>query len=300
MDFITLANAAHESSRHVLRMLATTAEDNDDSDDFAHLENIGGTHHHHEDVAGSTSSYTFAESTTAQTSNGIPQMENRPLLSPTAESVLLELSTNFLLYCSMVLITTMVAKIYFPSWLEPREEPQRMMSNHAYMNVLDSAYQSDFSDEDEEEEGEDDEDFEVGRYRDGTNNGSNTVSNKNKEDLDLLDAGGQKDDGDAPLRMSRSASSSFLFDYNQESKTKNSIYTNLALCAIMLNVTFVSWGLLQVCIFFCVRCSLIFDEYLYSSLNSHSPPTSYFNYRNECSHVAIPVLLENTSHTPTH
>jgi len=144
----------------------------------------------------------------------------------------------------MVLITTMVAKIYFPSWLEPREEPQRMMSNHAYMNVMDNAYQSDFSDEDEEGE-DDDEDFEVGRYRDSTNNGSSTVSNTNREDVDLLDAGGQKDDGDAPSRMSKSASSSFLFDYNQESKTKNSVYRNLALCAIMLNVTFVSWGLLQ-------------------------------------------------------
>lgn len=262
MDFITLANAAHETSRHVFRMLATTAEYNEDNDDFAHLENIGGTHHHHEDVAGSTSSSytTYAESTTTQ-SNGIPQMENRPLLSPTAESALLELSTNFLLYCAMVLITTMVAKIYFPSWLEPREEPQRMMSNHAYMNVMDNAYQSDFSDEDEEEE-DDDEDFEVGRYRDSTNNGSSTISNTNKEDVNLLDAGGQKDDGDAPSRMSKSASSSFLFDYNQESKTKNSVYTNLALCAIMLNVTFVSWGLLQVSSFVC--CSwILFDEYQY-------------------------------------
>ena len=46
--------------------------------------------------------------------------------------------------------------------------------------------------------------------------------------------------------MSRSRSSSFLFEYDQEEESKRSVYTNLAICAVMLNVTFVSWGLLQV------------------------------------------------------
>src|SRR6056300_1208442 len=203
MDFVTLATAAHETSRTILRFLK---EDSSEDDDFAHLENIGGRSSSPEVIAGSASNYdtTTGGQYTSSYSSTTPQMENRPLLSPTAEAALLELSTNFLLYCAMVLITTMVAKIYFPSWLEPREEPQRMMSNHAYMNVMDNAYQSDFSDEDEEEE-DDDEDFEVGRYRDSTNNGSDAVSNTNREGVDLLDAGGQNDGGDAPSRMSKSA-----------------------------------------------------------------------------------------------
>ena len=60
----------------------------------------------------------------------------------------------------MVMITTMVAKIYFPSWLAPREEePRARLSNQHYMNVLEDTYKSDFSDdEDDEEDEEDDED----------------------------------------------------------------------------------------------------------------------------------------------
>lgn len=76
MDFVTLANSAHETSRSLLRML--TEED----DDFTHLENVDGT----------------GTGSTAGESNGMGGEDmNRPLLSPTAEAALLELSTNFLL-----------------------------------------------------------------------------------------------------------------------------------------------------------------------------------------------------------
>ena len=252
MDFITLANTAHEASRTVYRLLAkvegtTTSED----DDFANLENIHTQH----DVVLDTAAVGGGAYTNT---NQIPQMENRPLFSPTAESALLELSTNFLLYVAMVMITTFVAKIYFPSWLEPREEPTQAHSshnNHKYMNVM-RHMSDDFSDEEDEDEDFEeegaDEDFEAGRFRDNVNGSSNSTSNhiNNEEEQQQEGAGllfkGSEKQHPPPKRMSKSASSSFLFDLNdQETKTKNSVYTNLALCAIMLNVTFVSWGLLQ-------------------------------------------------------
>ena len=234
-DFMTLANAAHEASRTIFRLLTEQQVDPAD-DDFAHLENLGGRHHSDTtDMGASSSAYSTHNDATGytQSSSSVPD-PNRPLLSPTAESALLELSTNFLLYVAMVMITTMVAKIYFPSWLEPREEPTTRLS-HAYMNVMEDAYKSDFSDE------EDEEDEEGARgYRDDKNGNDEN----SKEGAGLLGVEG----GATRHRstMSQSQSSSFLFDIDQESQSKQSVYTNLAICAVMLNLTFVSWGLLQV------------------------------------------------------
>ena len=204
---------------------ASASED----DDFAHLENIGGRSSslHSEVIAGGTNSYDdaggYASSSSAYGS--APQMENRPLLSPTAEAALLELSTNFLLYCAMVLITTMVAKIYFPSWLEPREAPTPQLS-HNYMDVIRDSYKSDLSDEDEDEDEEE--------LMGGLLNRTEEGEHNNPE---------SSDEGATSLR--RASSSSHIFDYYQSSESKPSVYTNLAICAVMLNLTFVSWGLLQ-------------------------------------------------------
>jgi hypothetical protein len=85
MDFITLANAAHDTSRSLLRVLTAESED----DDFAHLENV-----EHASAGADTVGGAGTESGATIGGEG---MENRPLLSPTAEAALLELSTNFLL-----------------------------------------------------------------------------------------------------------------------------------------------------------------------------------------------------------
>jgi len=249
MDFISLATAAHETSRHVFRLL---------------IEDTTSTPNEYTSSAAANTAAQQQQYTTGTTS--MPQLENRPLLSPTAESALLELSTNFLLYVAMVMITTMVAKIYFPSWLEPREEPQTRMSNHAYMNVMQDAYKDDLSDEEEDE----DEDFEGGRYSNGGESNKSTSNEKEEGGSIFLDAGNADDTDDLTPnngggRMSRTASSSFLFDYDQETQSKNSVYRNLALCAIMLNVTFVSWGLLQV-------------RFVVSILNDISIRTSYVHF----------------------
>lgn len=85
MDFITLANAAHETSRSLLRIL-TDAED----DDFSHLESAGNGD-------GSPVDGIMMGSSDEMGSTAVAADMNRPLLSPTAEAALLELSTNFLL-----------------------------------------------------------------------------------------------------------------------------------------------------------------------------------------------------------
>lgn len=231
MDFITLATAAHETSQTILRFLTEDVAASED-DDFAHLENIGGRsssslHTSSEVITGGTNSYDDTGGYKSSAYSSASQLENRPLLSPTAEAALLELSTNFLLYCAMVLITTLVAKIYFPSWLEPREAPTPRLSNN-YMDVIRDSYKSDLSDE-EEDEDEDEEELRGGLLNNTEGSGNNNTASS--------------DEGAASLR--RRKSSTYIFDYDQESESKQSVYTNLAICAVMLNLTFVSWGLLQ-------------------------------------------------------
>ncbi len=91
MDFVTLANSAHETTRILVRLLTEDTNAAAGDDDFAHLENIGGRSSHPDNG--------YSDGATSETATSI---ENRPLLSPTAEAALLELSTNFLL-CELFL-----------------------------------------------------------------------------------------------------------------------------------------------------------------------------------------------------
>lgn len=136
----------------------------------------------------------------------------------------------------MVIITTLVAKIYFPSWLEPREENPPPLS-HSYMAAMENTYKSDLSDDEVDQE----------------------------EAEGLLENGeGGKEEGTSDNKngMFRSGASSFLSEYDSRLQTKESVYGNLAICAIMLNVTFVVWGLLQVSCFVHLKQSCSISSYL--------------------------------------
>jgi len=72
-----------------------------------------------------------------------------PLLSPTAEAELLLLATNFLLYVAMVIIVTIVCKIYFPDSLKRSENAQNISRSHSYLRVISG---DDYVSGDDEEE----------------------------------------------------------------------------------------------------------------------------------------------------
>ena len=265
MDFVTLANVAHQSTRAIVRLL--TEEGDGGNDDFAQLENVGGSSSRGRNgPAGSSPPdagdyYPSYEggggsgSSPAQGgAGGVPNLGSRPLLSPTAESALLSLCTNFLLYVAMVLITVMVARIYFPSWLEPREElsdaNRRRSSAHSYMNVIEE--NASYSDEEDDDDGGG-EDEEETFIEAGTGAAAGRIKRSYKDDVNLLggDVGGGEGgasaaDGTPPPPARKSSTISTFLDYDQETMSRESVYTNLAICAVMLNVTFVSWGLLQV------------------------------------------------------
>jgi len=89
------------------------------------------------------------------------------------------------------------------------------------------------------------------------------------------------------MRDDRNNSSSFLNELMDENKKKSreSVYTNLAICAIMLNLTFVSWGLLQ------VREMKFVLEMLFNLLSRAFP----FTTRNQTLSLSQHALLSSLS-----
>jgi len=100
VDFITIA----AESRRMLRVLDEMLGGDDDEDDFGAGGQQQNVQQFDSALAAATAASSSATSATA----------TRPLLSKTAEGELYLLATNFLLYVAMVIITTIVAKVYFP------------------------------------------------------------------------------------------------------------------------------------------------------------------------------------------
>ena len=277
MDFIALAQSSHAIIRLLTESKNSGGGSNED-DDFADLENISHDHDRLEPSSSSSSSSSsygapYTESANNENLSSSSQFINtsRPLLSPTAEQELLSLSTNFLLYTAMVVIVTLVAQIYFPSCLEPREPiitnttTARGRRSGGGGNTLgmDSVREEegfDFEDDDEDEEDEDDVE---GRRSGASGRRLDSVVEEEDDNEDevaglLLNRSSTSTTPSSPLGPSRAGSTLFmreeanntsflneLMDENKK-KSRESVYTNLAICAIMLNLTFVSWGLLQV------------------------------------------------------
>jgi hypothetical protein len=106
MDFITLA--AETDPRRMMRYLADVSGEDDD---------MGFIHSPQQAAAA-------AAAAAAGTSSYVPpiaadyEIGDRPVFSRTAEAELYMLATNFLVYVSLVIVTIVVAKIYFPEALE--------------------------------------------------------------------------------------------------------------------------------------------------------------------------------------
>lgn len=152
---------------------------------------------------------------------------SKPFLSKAAEAELYLLATNFLLYVAMVLITTMVARIYFPESLKRPATPARPRS-FSYRMATDA--KKDDEDEDyygsERELDDDEEDMEE------------VLDSDDEAEVLLTERKGHTPAQNSVYRQS-------FLEFRQEKLTKTQVLQRLVFCSLMLNITFVMWGALQ-------------------------------------------------------
>lgn len=96
MDFVTLATESQRMLRVLDEMLGG---DDDDGGGSGGPQQQAGQQPMSPPIGGAA---------------GAAEVGARPLLSKSAEAELYLLATNFLLYVAMVIITTIIAKVYFP------------------------------------------------------------------------------------------------------------------------------------------------------------------------------------------
>jgi hypothetical protein len=213
MDFITLAAQQHRLLRRLDEMLGDDDEAVEDAAaaSLPSLEQQTQWALSYPDAAAATPS---AATTTTTTT--------RPLLSPAAEAELYLLATNFLLYVAMVIVVIIVCRVYFPESLRSRPRIPRRYDYRVAAAV-----------EDDEEPV-------------GSSEGEEVEEDDDESDLDeVLDSGDEGDDLMEPLTHPKGGPSNVL-EFEQESLSKRQVLQRLVLCCVMLNVTFVMWGALQV------------------------------------------------------
>jgi len=146
-----------------------------------------------------------------------------PLLSQSAEDELYLLATNFLLYIAMIIIAVMIAKIYFPESLERGVAEDTPMPSVKSKSI---SYRVVGGPEiNEETTGSD--------YSDGE--GNDEVLGSDESDF-------ESDDEDQNYAE---RSNVLEFEFQQENTNKLGVMKRLVFCCVMLNVTFVTWGILQ-------------------------------------------------------
>jgi len=161
--------------------------------------------------------------------------DQQPLLSPSAEAELLMLATNFLLYVAMVIITIMICKIYFPDSLERKETVPRTFSyvrapgeKH---DISESFYSSDAEDSDDEGSGS------GGNDEDGDGDKGTEKTSFEMESSTAVQTGGHQ------TGLVKGANN--FLEFEQSSTSRTDVMKRLVLCVIMLNLAFVTWGVLQ-------------------------------------------------------
>mmetsp|Transcript_1739 Transcript_1739/g.2973 ORF Transcript_1739/g.2973 Transcript_1739/m.2973 type:complete len:563 (-) Transcript_1739:75-1763(-) len=244
MDFISLASAT--SSRSLLRQLE--AENNDD--DFAHLSIAPAE----SDPSGFAS--ISADGSVSPSEYVSEPNTQKPLLSPSAETELFMLATNFLLYVAMVIITTMVCKIYFPESLERGRTMARSVSYVRVSgedandpNTSSSYYSSDAEDEDDvDDESREDEVSMGDEEQECVNEQEEAEELLLEMEPEVTGQPGKKKDRRSRKKennLSRSSSVGSFLEFDQRTTSKKSVLKRLAFCVVMLNLTFVAWGVLQ-------------------------------------------------------
>mmetsp|Transcript_6400 Transcript_6400/g.15169 ORF Transcript_6400/g.15169 Transcript_6400/m.15169 type:complete len:554 (-) Transcript_6400:98-1759(-) len=229
-DFIDVV----ESSRWLIER----ALGGGDSDDFVNLEI----------KSGSTAELVAAAAVPVEASNDniLHALVNdessyttaSPFLSKSAEIELYLLATNFLLYVAMVIITTIVAKVYFPDSLKRGTIPN-IRRRYSYRRKTDHQQREEqqaFADEEEEpldalysdEEGDDEND-----------------DYSHRESSDEHDYDKQEDPLLADITSTPGNGRSRVLEFDQVQMSRAQVIKRLLFCSLMLNVTFVTWGALQ-------------------------------------------------------
>jgi hypothetical protein len=260
MDFISFAQST--SFKAVRRYLQ-------EDDDFSQLDTTHGSH--------TSDSILVMTKEAAALSTNDDNLENAPMLSPSAEAELYLLATNFLLckyklyICAppscqlsvvgrccetlvrllccnrqslthllfdsldvaMILIITMICKIYFPEALERNSSdgdgvPGTRTS--LYRRVSDEEYErgSNYYSSDEDVEGGNKE-----VHKEGSKEGKKGETTSRPIMQSIME--GSKGTTSYPD----------ILEFEQKNTSKSGVLRRLAFCVIMLNVTFVTWGVLQ-------------------------------------------------------
>ena len=259
MDFITLAQET--DPRRVLRFLDEMLGNDEDVPSSSSSISSSSISSSSSSISSATatsltslsSSSSFGTTPDLSSTSTIisTNSSNRPFLSQSAEAELYLLATNFLLYVAMVIITTMVAKIYFPESLERNTGGELGGAGSARSfsyRIARSKEDATAAGEHEDEEGEDNDEY----Y------GSDAEDNDGLllDDEDVLDSDDDNEQqqqqrrrprGERALPSShplRRSSGNFL-EFQQSSLTRLQVLRRLIFCSLMLNITFVAWGALQ-------------------------------------------------------
>ena len=182
---------------------------------------------------------------------------------------------------AMVIITTMVCKIYFPESLErgSAESQGAPSSRMSYVRVrssgsrrgssaedneegedknMSSYYSSDNEDESSMEgaDGEDEEDFSSDEDEGEGSSDEESESDGLLLEMEEPEAGGVAGSTHHRRRnkfsgRKRAVSGVNFLEFDQTTTSRNDVVKRLGLCVLMLNLTFVTWGVLQ------VRCVVI-------------------------------------------
>lgn len=118
---------------------------------------------------------------------------------------------------AMVIITAMIAKLYFPECLERRRVEPPVPRSYSYRMV----------------------------------NGQNELIEQEEDDSsdgieqdEYLDSGDEHDEVDK-MHVTQNFTARPALEFDQETMSKAQVLKRLLFCSLMLNVTFVTWGLLQ-------------------------------------------------------
>ena len=231
MDFISLATEQHRFVRFLDEMLGS--DDVNDSNNNNNALSIASSQSLQYDTMSGSNLPNNNFNQPPPPELDTTTVLHRPIFSKNAEGELFQLATNFLLYVALVIVVILVCRIYFPELLIARSSNSNY-DNHSKSSsyrVADPQRQSNNNDDDDEiyygTDAEDDDDDD----EDNEHNEQDVLFNKKER------------------TSTKKPQQNFSLEFQQESLSRKQVLQRLIFCCIMLNVTFVLWGALQVSCF---------------------------------------------------